>query len=363
QKVETEQFISYAEFHPVLDVRSPAEYNHAHIPGAISFPLFTDEERKVVGTLYKQRSREDAIKEGLVFFGPKMRAMIEKVEEILAEKKFNKITLQQENFVATNCVLVHCWRGGMRSGAVAWLLDLYGFKVFTLNGGYKKFRNHVISAFEKNLNASILGGYTGSGKSYLLQELHKRGKRIIDLELIANHKGSAFGTMGEQPTQEMFENLLGLAIHELLKVNNEPIWFEDESQRIGSVNIPSPLWNQMREAQILFVDIPFEERLNHIVAEYGKIDKEKLINSIVRISKRLGGLETKTAINHLLEGNIRECFDVLLKYYDKWYLKGLNNRENLEANLIKLPSSTVDSKTNASMLIETMNNFYEYRDQ
>lgn len=363
QKVETEQFLSYAEFHPVLDVRSPGEYQHAHIPGAISFPLFTDEERKVVGTLYKQRSREDAIKEGLVFFGPKMRQMIEKVEEIIASKKFSKVTLQQENFVSTNCILVHCWRGGMRSGAVAWLLDLYGFKVITLNGGYKKFRNYVISAFEKNLNAKILGGYTGSGKSYLLNELHKRGQRIIDLELIANHKGSAFGTMGEQPTQEMFENILGLSIHELLKINNDPIWFEDESQRIGSVNIPHLLWNQMREAQVLFVDIPFEERLNHIVSEYGQIDKEKLINSIVRISKRLGGLETKTAINFLLEGNIRECFAVLLKYYDKWYLKGLHNRENLETHLINLPSSTIDPKTNASMLIETMNNLYEYRDQ
>ncbi len=351
-KVETEQFLSYAAFHPILDVRSPGEFNHAHIPGAISFPLFTDEERKVVGTLYKQRSREDAIKEGLVFFGPKMRLMVEKAEEILSTYKFNKLTQEQENFVSSNCLLVHCWRGGMRSGAVAWLLDLYGFRVITLNGGYKKFRNHVISAFEKNINARILGGYTGSGKSYVLTELKKSGQKIIDLESLANHKGSAFGAMGEQPSQEMFENLLGLQLHGLLRHDDRPIWFEDESQRIGSINIPAPLWKQMRKSPVLFVDVPFEERLNHIVKEYGKIETERLINAIIRISKRLGGLETKTAINHLIEGNVRESFSVLLKYYDKWYLKGLNDREGLQELLNKVEAPHVDAKRNASLVIE-----------
>src|SRR5690348_9334071 len=126
KKLSITEFLKLSHQHPVLDVRSPGEYSHAHIPGAYSLPLFTDEERKVVGTTYKQQSREAAIKVGLDYFGPKMRSMVEEVEK-LCEKRGGKT------------VLVHCWRGGMRSAGVAWLLDLYGFKVYTLVGGYKFF--------------------------------------------------------------------------------------------------------------------------------------------------------------------------------------------------------------------------------
>jgi tRNA 2-selenouridine synthase len=355
QKVEINQFLAHAAFHPVLDVRSPGEYFHAHIPGARSFPLFTDEERKVVGTLYKQRSREEAIKQGLNFFGPRMRSMIEEVETIISSINYKKVNTDHPDFVSENCVLVHCWRGGMRSGAIAWLLDLYGFKVISLQGGYKTFRKYVLGLFELQVNGQVLGGFTGSGKSVVLHQLKKKGQSVIDLEGIARHKGSAFGAIGQppQPTQEMFENFLAM---ELRKVHEQKLhpWFEDESQRIGSVNIPITFWNNLRKLPVYFLEVPFEQRLDYIVKEYGGLDTEKLINAIIRISKRLGGLETKTAVHHLLEGNTRESFSVLLKYYDKWYTKGLNNRDHLEDLLIPIETSTVDANINANKILNQL---------
>jgi tRNA 2-selenouridine synthase len=356
QKINIAQFLELARLHPALDVRSPGEYLHAHIPGVYSLPLFSDEERKVVGTAYKQESRETAIKIGLDFFGVKMRKMVEEVENLL-------LTLNSESGKNTSenqrCILVHCWRGGMRSAGVAWLLDLYGYKVFTLAGGYKMYRQWARAQFEKKYNFTILGGYTGSGKTLVLHELRRMGKGVIDLEGLANHKGSAFGALGEkpQPSQEMFENVLAgelAAIQEnglSVKKITDPVYMEDESQRIGLLNIPTELWNTMRNSPVSFIDIPFEERLNYLTAEYGIFEKEKLVNAIIRIQKRLGGLETKTAINHLLENNHKECFGVLLKYYDKWYEKGLLNRENLPALLNKIPCSGVDVKTITNILL------------
>src|SRR5690606_11798702 len=129
-------------------------------------------------------------------------------------------------------ILVHCWRGGMRSGAIAWLLDLYGFKVYTLTGGYKSFRNHVLSIFNHPIPIHIVGGYTGSGKTEILKEFENHGQSILDLESLAKHKGSAFRNinMTVQPSHEMFENLLALNIMALNKKTGI-VWVEDESQR------------------------------------------------------------------------------------------------------------------------------------
>ena len=256
----------------------------------------------------------------------------------------------------------------MRSAGVAWLLDLYGFKVYTLVGGYKKFRNYVLDTFKLPFQFNILGGYTGSGKTELLKTLKEKGEPIIDLEGVANHKGSAFGSIGmpEQPGQEMFENKLALelrcqsAVGNLQSATNQIIdcelpiancvWLEDESQRIGQVNIPHELWKLMRQSPVYFLDIPFEERLKHIVQEYGQLDTEKVADAIGRISQKLGHLNAKTAILLLKEGKITESFDILLKYYDKHYFKSLHNREGINSLL-----HTVDCKSvipeNADQLI------------
>ncbi len=349
EKIDIDEFLAFAQTNIVLDVRSPGEYNHAHIPNAISFPLFSDEERKVVGTAYKQQSREEAIKIGLDFFGIKMRKMVEEVEKLLvlsSELEANQ-KLKTQN---SKTVLIHCWRGGMRSAGVAWLLDLYGFKVYTLIGGYKVFRTWALEQFEKKYSLKILGGYTGSGKTYVLQEL-KNADTIIDLEGLANHKGSAFGNIGmpKQPSQEQFENKLALEL-KLAHQIQKPIWLEDESQRIGEVNIPISFWKQMRQSSLFFLDIPFEERLKHIVQEYGSLDKERMLNAIDRIKKRLGPLETKEASAALVEDRIADCFRILLTYYDKWYFKAMHNRDELNTLLKKLPCETV-TESNSNKLI------------
>jgi tRNA 2-selenouridine synthase len=360
EKINIDKFLELAERFPVLDVRSPAEYKHAHIPGAFSLPLFTDEERKVVGTAYKQQSREAAIKIGLDYFGPKMKGMVEEAEKIVGGWQLavgtHPATANYQQTV--NCILVHCWRGGMRSSAVAWLLDLYGFKVYTLAGGYKAYRNWIIKQFAVPYRFNILGGFTGSGKTEALHELLRRQELVVDLEALASHKGSAFGNIGlpPQPSQEMFENLLGMKLHAVCQqAANEyqRIWLEDESQRIGSVNIPQAVWNTMRASPVFFMDIPFEERLQHIVEEYGTLDRARVANAIIRLQKRLGGLETKTALAHLNEDNSAECFRILLKYYDKYYLKSLNNREKLDQLLTKINCEGIDPKANAMAVFES----------
>lgn len=410
EKIHINRFLELSNNTPVLDVRSPSEFEHASIPGAYNLPLFTDEERKIVGTAYKQQSREAAIKLGLDFFGPKMRKMVEEVESIVKRQEpaarsepgvKNKSGYNMELPTSDSpLVLVHCWRGGMRSAGVAWLLDLYGFKVNTLMGGYKNYRKWIVETFSVPYSFTILGGYTGSGKTYVLDELEKKGEAVINLEKLANHKGSAFGNIGmpKQPTQEMFENLLATALRNVspqanevsirLKpsiesgntnssnlalanrteatINGKPrptgssgqaqttnhIWLEDESQRIGRVNIPHNLWNTMRQSPILFLAIPFEERLKHIVQEYGLLDKEQMLEAIIRIEKRLGGLETKSAQQHLTNGDIASCFRILLRYYDKWYSKGLNNRDRLTSLLKNLACEKVDAGINATKIIE-----------
>jgi tRNA 2-selenouridine synthase len=375
QKITIEEFLQLAKQHPVFDVRSPGEFVHAHIPGAVSLPLFTDEERKVVGTAYKQQSKQAAIKIGLDYYGVKMRKMVEEAEALvvgrnkLAEKQQttkHKPPTENTQPKTENIALVHCWRGGMRSAGVAWVLDLYGFKVYTLIGGYKAYRKWVLAQFEKAYSFKIVGGYTGSGKTLVMDELAKQ-HTVIDLEALAHHKGSAFGALGQepQPAQEMFENLLAGRLSDVsnkmteenaASTNNyhlsSAIFLEDESQRIGNLQIPMPLWYTMRKCPVYFLDIPFEKRLNYLTEEYGRFTKEELVNAIIRIQKRLGGLETKNAINHLLENNHKECFRILLQYYDKWYIKGLYNRENIEGLLNKIPCAGVDTGINTQKILE-----------
>lgn len=299
-----------------------------------------------MGIAYKQKSREIAIKQGLDLFGPKMRGMVEQVEVLMDEHHFNP----------KQPVYLYCWRGGMRSAGVAWLLDLYGFKVSILIGGYKTFRNYALQVFEQKFDFKIIGGFTGSGKTKMLEHLDKKGSRVIDLERLASHKGSAFGglNMPQQPTQEMFENNLASALLEQKSAAiDQPtiIWLEDESQRIGNCNIPSPLWRTMRSAPVYFFEIPFEERLLHIMQEYGEVDILQLKDGVTRIKKRLGGLDSKNSVAYLEGGNIKEAFRILLHYYDKQYVKGLHNRELTSAPVKILTCSTV-TLDNAQRLIE-----------
>ena len=327
-----------------IDVRSPAEFEHAHIPHALNLPLFDNEQRALIGTTYKKQSREAAIKVGLPLFGAKMLPMIETVEAWIKDR-------QKENDLTKPTIYVHCWRGGMRSAAVAWLLDLYGYKVIQLTGGYKAYRNWVLAQFTIPYSLKVLGGYTGSGKTEILHALQEKNYAVIDLEGLAHHKGSAYGAIGQlpQPSQEMFENIIA---EKLLEVNKKQksIWIEDESQRIGTVLIPTPLFHLMRNSTCYFMTIPFEQRLNFIVEGYGSFDQKSLIEATMRIQKRLGGLETKTAIDFITAGALKEAFSILLKYYDKWYEKNAKNEVLPTIELIPVSSEMVDPVHNASLL-------------
>ena len=350
EKIDIDYFLSLSKQLPILDVRSPAEYNHAHIPSAFSMPIFTDEQRAIIGTAYVRQSRRVAVDHGLNYFSERMKIIPGEVIQIVNEWQ-NNTGLGASG---AEGLLIHCWRGGMRSEAVAWLLSLYGNRIFLLNGGYKAFRKWVLAQFEKKYSLKVLGGFTGSGKTEVLKELRRSGKRIIDLEALANHKGSAFGALGEysQPAHEMFENLLAAELWKAVDNGNEEIWLEDESVHIGKVGIPKVFWEQMRQSPIFFMDIPFDERLSYITKTYGVFGKEKLAECIFKIHKRLGGLDTKNAIRLLSENKIRDSFAILLTYYDKFYEKGLQKRENISSLLNKVSCKNV-SVTNAENLNNT----------
>lgn len=311
-----DEFLGKAQTLPVIDVRSPGEYEHAHIPGAISIPLFDNEERAQIGTKYKQAGKDAAVLMGLNMIGPKLADFVKQSKKLNPDKE----------------VLVHCWRGGMRSGSFAWLLDTAGLTASTLVGGYKAYRNAVLSAFAEPRNLIILGGKTGSGKTDILHELSRQGEQVIDLEALAHHKGSSYGAIGQlpQPFTEQFENALFSQWRYLDRSDGPPmrrIWLEDESRNIGSCFIPMPLWQQMRVAPVVFVDVPKLVRVRRLVAEYAGIDHNLLVEATERIRKRLGGRVTRDALDALARQDYATVADLTLDYYDKAYLHGLSQRD------------------------------------
>jgi len=310
--VDIKEFLSLKKELPIIDVRSPIEYNHAHIPDSYNVYLFKDEERKEIGTLYKQKGREEAVLKGLEFASGRMTSLLKSIDAVVKDKV--------KDYKNTNKILMHCFRGGMRSGSVAWLCSNYKYDVYILKGGYKSYRRYVLDSFDCDYRIYLLTGKTGSGKTLILNKLKELGNNVIDLENIAKHKGSAFGWIneGEQPTQEQFENDLS---EELRKYDKDSIlWLEDESLLIGKRTIPKSLFNRMKEPEkIIYLHIPKERRAKYITEAYGKFRIEDLGKSILKIKNRLGGERTKEALNLLGEGRIYECVLTLLYYYDKSY--------------------------------------------
>jgi tRNA 2-selenouridine synthase len=332
--VSISDFLHNPEAPLLADVRTPAEFAHGHLPGAFNLPIFSNEERVLVGTTYKQVGREAAILLGFDLTGSKWSGFIKVALEKAPSKK----------------IALHCWRGGMRSGAMAWALDLYGFEVYLVQGGYKSYRNWVLKQFEKQFNLQVLGGMTGSGKTKILQELKASGQQVIDLEDIAQHQGSSYGTMNKmvQPTQEQFENNLGSRLHTLdpLKMT----WIEDESSSIGKCILPRPLWNRMLAANLLDVIVPLEHRVTSLVKEYGSLDKAFLIECTERIKKRLGPEQTKHAIVAINENRMEDFIRLALGYYDKTYRTGLAKRN--AAQVTSLALENTDHKKNATLILE-----------
>ncbi|MFN0037270.1 MAG: tRNA 2-selenouridine(34) synthase MnmH [Saprospiraceae bacterium] len=293
----------------LLDVRSPGEYAQGHIPGALSFPLFSDDERAAVGTMYKQVGKEDAMELGLRIVGPKMEGFVKQAKLLAPERR----------------LAVHCWRGGQRSGSMAWLLGQAGFEVLTLEGGYKAYRHHVLESFEKtDLNLLVLGGRTGSGKTKILHALRDLGEQVLDLERLAHHKGSAFGFIGEapQPTVEQFENELFEATLPLDP--SRRVWVENESRSIGRIFIPDSFWAKMKAAPLLNIEIPDAARIQNLLADYVLTDRAELETAFRKIATKLGGQNLKTALEALERSDFAAAAQLALAYYDKTYQHGLD---------------------------------------
>ena len=303
-------FLQKAETLSVVDVRSPGEFAQAHIPGAVSIPLFSDEERARVGTSYKQVSQEEALLLGLELVGPKLAGFVRQANVLAPEKE----------------ILVHCWRGGMRSGSFGWLLETAGMKVSTLVGGYKAFRNEVLAGFEIPQNVMVLGGKTGSGKTEILHQLREMGEQVIDLEGLAHHKGSSYGAIGQlpQPSTEHFENRIYAQWRQLDPTRR--VWVEDESRTVGRCLIPQEVWTQMQGAPLVLVDMGKAVRIERLVREYACFDTKLLYEATDRIRKRLGGQHHKAAIAALDQKDFATVADLTLTYYDKAYQHGVGKR-------------------------------------
>lgn len=335
--IPVSDFLSTSSDGIVLDVRSPAEFEKGHIPNAISFPIFNNKERAELGTLYKNEGKQVAILRGLEIVGPKLKDFV----------------LQANTLRVDSPVYLYCWRGGMRSGSMQILLSTAGIPCQTLVGGYKSYRNFILKALSFPYKFKVIGGKTGSGKSEVLRAMHNLGAQIIDLEALANHKGSAFGKLGEnpQPSTEHFANCLYHAIKDLDA--NRTIWIEDESQTIGQIFIPPVFYLNYRKSPLFVLEIPFETRVDHLVKIYGNSEIDQVKEAFNRIGKKLGGQHLKQAIIHIENGEKREAAAIALKYYDKTYSYGLEHKHTTEIRNISFEDFNANHIANR--LLETEN--------
>ncbi len=319
---------------PVLDVRTPGEFAHAHLPGALNLPLFTDHERAVVGTTYKQVGRDAAIEWGWTQVQPRLTELVTQARLLVPGKR----------------AVVHCARGGLRSRSVAWLLMQAGMDVVTLRGGYKSIRRWVLAVNDAPYQLVVLSGHTGSGKTAVLQELAARGEQVLDLERLANHKGSAFGALGEaaQPSNEYFENQMATVLAALDPTRR--IWVEDESLRIGNCAVPAVFWNRMRASTVVRLEIPAAARLAFSLATYGRHDVTELKDAVRRVEKRLGGLRVKQANQFLDDGEFARAAAIMLEYYDQCYSHSLAKR--VRGVIVRVPVESTDAQANADAVLQ-----------
>ncbi len=339
---ELEKFRSFKG--PLIDVRSPSEYYKGHMPNSINIPLFDNDERSIIGTIYKKDGRKKAVIEGLKFFEKKMDLLLDNLfMNIDYYKNFSKKN-NEEFFIR-----IYCSRGGMRSQSIAWLLEKFKLNTFTLNGGYKIYRRWVLDSFSKKLNIVVIGGKTGTGKTRLLSLLEKYKYQTIDLEGFACHRGSTFGGLGmkEQPTNEQFENKISEKLNSFKFSNN--IFVEAESANIGKCKIPHEFFNQMKNSRRIEILRSESNRLDELINTYSVFKKEELQESVLRIKKRLGPQRTKIA----LESINNERWDLVCKsvldYYDKCYEYEKVGKTNIK--LLDLTDKKYDER-----ILELINN-------
>ncbi len=331
-------FLEQAKHGVIIDVRSPSEYQKGHIPGAQNIPLFDDAERAKIGTLYKQVSKDKAVEVGLEIVGPKMIKFVKKAKKLSQGKK----------------IFIYCWRGGMRSGSMGWLFETAGMSVAKLHHGYKGYRRYIIDSFSAlEGRIVVLAGYTGSGKTEILHELTKLGEQVLDLEGIANHRGSVFGGFGKgtQPSSEHFCNLVHQRLEEL--TDDKIIWCESESISIGHVFMINELFQVLSASPIVNIDIPSSIRVKRLVDDYGHFEKEMYLNAFDKIRKRLGNDRADLAKQHVEQGELDKAVEIALHYYDKGYTKSTEQRT--AGFICSVESDSGDPRTNAERVLAAYN--------
>lgn len=338
--ITLQEFFKLREKFPLIDARSEGEFAQSKIPGAINMPILNDKERVVVGTLYKEKGNEVATLKGFELVGPRFH-------------EIQKSALAQ---FPTKKILLYCWRGGMRSQILSWLLTMVGFEVYRLQGGYKTYRTYSFNLVRDKLNLIVLAGRTGTGKTRLLKSLEKQGSQILDLEGIANHKGSSFGAIGQapQPTVEQFENLLAEAVMKLDP--DQPTWIENESRQIGRLILPDLLYQQMLNAPLIDIHRTEAERVKIIAEEYAVLPKDELIQAVLRLKKKLGGLRTSQAIEAIVDGNHENWISNLLMYYDKAY--DFDLEKHVSKNTISLNLEGMTENEAVNQLINARNQLF-----
>lgn len=321
-----------------IDVRSPNEYEDNHIVGAVNIPLLDDEERKIIGTLYKHDGKEEAVKKGFDFVSPKLKEIYEEVLKL--KQKYKKI-------------VVYCFRGGMRSRSLVDLLNGLGIECYQLEGGYKAYRTYsqnYIDKMDKDFEFIILHGGTGVGKTDILYELENQGYQVINLEDLAQNSGSVFGYLSfdnEPPTQKYFESLIFDMVNNMDK---RYIFVESESKRIGRNQVPDTLMKMIANGKHILVNLNLEDRSKRLVDQYvksSKKDDDKVAGSIESLKKRFGSEKVESLKKELEDKNYMEIARVLIRdYYDPLYQYSIDKYEydmvldsqNVEETVEKLMS-------------------------
>jgi tRNA 2-selenouridine synthase len=284
----------------LIDVRSPDEYADSTIPSSINIAIFDNEERKRIGTLYKQESAQAATEKGFEIFSAKLPELVKQYEQFPHEK------------------VVFCWRGGMRSKASATMLSLMGIKCYRLKGGYRAYRRWVVEQleyYEFKPKCIVLNGLTGSGKTRILHCLTEQGYPVLDFEGMAQHRGSVFGQIGLKPNnQKTFDAEL---FEKLIQYKETPfVLVEAESKRIGKILIPNFLTNAKEVGVVIFLDMPVAERVRNLIEDYRPNDhKEEFIESFLRIKSKIHTPVAASIEKYLREGQFVEAFTLLLEYY------------------------------------------------
>lgn len=293
-----------------VDVRSPAEYAESTIPGAVNLALFSDEERKIIGTLYKHSSTDTAKQRGV-------EIVSEKLPQLFKEIK----TLRNES---GKRIVLFCARGGMRSTSLALLLNGLGEKVYYMKDGYKGYRRAVINGIEElnqKVNYIVLHGRTGVGKTKILDELTELGADVLDLEGAANHRGSLLGGvgLGDQPSTKMFESLI---YHKLKNRKSDYIFVEAESRRIGKLFVPPCIKDRMTQGLQILIEADINFRAEHLISEYTDLEpgSTELLDAIDSLRRYLGNDPVASLQDAVKAGDFKTVAkELMINYYDPMY--------------------------------------------